>query len=106
MANPLTGGFDAVVQVRVRQLNALLATLHQNGAASDAVLKLLHSTSLRIGDPPPTSPDLAAFAEWALEVQAAGTGTGSGPGAGAGAGAGTGPGAGLAKSPAKLKAQL
>jgi peroxiredoxin len=96
MANPLTGGFDAVVQIRVRQLNALLATLHQNGAASDAALKLLHSTSLRIGDPPPTSPDLAAFADWVLDVQVAGTGTG--PGAG--------PAAGLAKSPAKLKAQL
>jgi|GEM_PF-1977187 len=84
MANPLTGDFDAVVQVAVRQLNGLLATLHQNGAASDTTLKLLHSVSLRIGDPPPTRPDLTAFADWVLEVQ----------------------GAGPAKAPARLRAEL
>jgi peroxiredoxin len=72
MANPLTGDFDAVVQIAVRQLNALLATLHQNGAGSDTTLKLLHSVSLRIGDPPPPNPDLAEFADWVLEVQHAG----------------------------------
>src|SRR5262245_29949865 len=84
MANPLTGGFDAVVQIAVRQLNGLLATLHQNGAATDTTLKLLHSVSLRIGDPPPTNPDLGAFADWVLDVQLAGPG----------------------KPPAGLKAQL
>ncbi|HEX5010176.1 MAG TPA: TlpA disulfide reductase family protein [Planctomycetota bacterium] len=72
MANPLTGDFDAVVQIAVRQLNGLLATLHQNGVASDTTLKLLHSVSLRIGDPPPPSHDLSGFADWVLEVQAAG----------------------------------
>ena len=32
MPNNLTGDFEAVVQVSIRQLNGLLATLHQNGA--------------------------------------------------------------------------
>ena len=84
MANPMTGNFDAVVQIAVRQLNGLLATLHQNGVATDTTLKLLHSVSLRIGDPPPQNPDLTGFADWVLEVQAAGPG----------------------KSPPKLQAQL
>jgi peroxiredoxin len=71
MANPLTGDFDAVVQIAVRQLNGLLATLHQNGAGTDTTLKLLHSVSLRIGDPPAPSADLSAFSDWVLEVQSA-----------------------------------
>lgn len=71
MANPLTSDFDAVVQISLRPLNALLATLHQNGAGSDTTLKLLHSTSVRIGDPPPPSSDLVGFAEWVLDVQRA-----------------------------------
>src|SRR6187200_2973284 len=32
MANHLTGDFDAVVQISMRQINGLLATLHQMGA--------------------------------------------------------------------------
>ena len=54
MANNLTGDFEAVVQLAVRQINGLLAALHQNGASDDAPLKLLHSASLRIGDPSAT----------------------------------------------------
>ena len=48
MANNLTGDFEAVVQVSVRQINGMLATLHQNGASNDAPLKLLHSVAARL----------------------------------------------------------
>ena len=51
MANPLTGDYEAVVQIAIRQINGLLGTMHQNAATQDAALKLLHSTTLRIGDP-------------------------------------------------------
>ena len=55
MANSLTGDYEAVVQIAIRQINGLLATLHQN-ANDDAPLKLLHSTSVRIGVPSPQTP--------------------------------------------------
>ena len=71
MANNLTGDFDAVVQLAVRQINGLLATLHQNGAADDAPLRLLHNTSLRIGDPSRRPPDVGVFGDWVLEYQTA-----------------------------------
>jgi peroxiredoxin len=71
MANPLTGDFEAVVQVAVRQINGLLATLHQNGLDSDPALKLLHSVRARVGDAGRRTPDVAAFGDWALEYQQA-----------------------------------
>lgn len=64
MANALTGDYDAVLQVAVRQINGLLATLHQNGAHERAALKLLHSSSIRVGDPAPQEPEVAEFHEW------------------------------------------
>ena len=30
MANNLTGDYEAVVQIRVRKINGILATMHQN----------------------------------------------------------------------------
>ena len=36
MPNHLTGDFEAVVEVSVRQINGLLATLHQSGFSADA----------------------------------------------------------------------
>src|SRR3954469_13505341 len=69
MANNLTGGFDAVVQLAVRQINGVLATLHQNRASDDAPLKLLHKASLRVGDPVRPRPDLSAFGDWVAEYQ-------------------------------------
>jgi hypothetical protein len=45
MANVLTGDYEAVLQIAIRQINGLLGTLHQNGATQDAALKLLHSTT-------------------------------------------------------------
>src|SRR5262245_53260901 len=70
MANNLTGDFEAVVQVSLRQINGLLATLHQSGFSEDAPRPLLHSASIRIGDPhrprPPVDGD---FGDWVLEYQ-------------------------------------
>ena len=47
--NFLTGDYQAVFQIAIRQINALLATLHQNGAASEAAMKLPHTA--RLSDP-------------------------------------------------------
>jgi hypothetical protein len=66
MANPLTGDYEAVVQIAVRQIDALLATLHQRGTSADAPLTLLHSERLRVGDPPPRPPGAGAFHDWVL----------------------------------------
>src|SRR5918995_6846352 len=70
MANPLTGDFDAVVQVSLRQINGLLAALHQNGVDSDTTLKLLHSVRSRIGDPRRRR-DLGAFGDWVFDLREA-----------------------------------
>ena len=72
MANNMTGDFDAVVQVAVRQINGVLATLHQNGVNDDAPLKLLHNATLRIGDSTHRPPDVGAFGDWVAEYQMAG----------------------------------
>jgi peroxiredoxin len=72
MANNLTGDYEAVVQIAVRSINGLLATLHQNGAQDDPPIKLLHSVSMRIGDPRRPRPDLAGFSDWVLDLQQAG----------------------------------
>src|SRR5262245_49273487 len=52
MANPLTGDFDAAVEVHVEALNRILATLHQKKAFEGASPSLLHSITARIGDVP------------------------------------------------------
>jgi hypothetical protein len=75
MSNPLTGDWEAVVQIATRQLNGLLGALHQN-ADQDAALKLLHSTSARIGDPPSQDPEVGPFGEWVLAQQRAASGLG------------------------------
>jgi hypothetical protein len=51
VANLLTGDYEVALQIVIRQLNGLLAALHQNGAMQNAVLQLLHSATGRIGDP-------------------------------------------------------
>jgi peroxiredoxin len=78
MANPLTGSYEAVVQIAIRQIDALLGTIHQNAATPDPVLKLLHSTAMRIGDPRRKFPDVAVFGDWLTEYQRAGPGRGLG----------------------------
>jgi len=69
MANNLTGGFDAVVEIGVRQINGLLATLHQKGTNDEDPLALLHSATLRVGDSPRRFPDVFDFGDWVLEYQ-------------------------------------
>jgi hypothetical protein len=76
MTNSLTGDYEAVVQVAIRQINGLLGTLHQNAATEGAALRLLHSTTLRLGDPPRRRPDVEIFGDWLLEYQKAGPGHG------------------------------
>jgi peroxiredoxin len=76
MANLLTGDFEAAVQFATRQINGLLGTLHQNGAIESAVLKLLHSASLRIGDAPRRRPDFDILQDWLIEYQRARPGRG------------------------------
>jgi peroxiredoxin len=73
MANNLTGDYEAVVQVSTRQINGLLATLHQNGAQENAPLKLLHSATLRLGDRKPGPGDIVRgdFADWVNAYQTA-----------------------------------
>ncbi|OBE94506.1 hypothetical protein A5776_23225 [Mycolicibacterium elephantis] len=75
MANPFTGDYPAAVQIAVRQINALLGTLHQNGDR-DTPLKLMHSVSTRIGDPRRRRPDVGAFADWLVAYQRASSGRG------------------------------
>jgi peroxiredoxin len=69
--NPLTGDWDAAVQVAVRQLDALLGTLHQNGARDDAVLKLLHGVRIRVGEVRRRPPDVGAFGDWVVGYERA-----------------------------------
>src|SRR5687767_8332087 len=77
MTNPLTGDYEAAVQIAIRRINALLGTLHQNATTSDAALKLLHSATLRIGDPPRRPPpDVDAFGDWLVGYKNAAPGQG------------------------------
>src|SRR3954471_14170797 len=77
MANPLTGEYEAVIQIAIRQINGLLGTLHQN-TTEDSALKLLHSTTLHIGYPRRRPPRhvTGAFAEWLFAQQKANPGRG------------------------------
>ena len=63
------------MQIAIRQINGLLGTLHQN-SDQDAPLKLLHSTSARIGDPRRRPRDVGVFGDWVIAYQKAGPGRG------------------------------
>src|ERR1700730_3601808 len=78
MANPLTGDYEAVLQIAIRQINGILGTLHQNGAIKDAALQTPHSTTGRIGDFRRGPPDggVNAFEDWVIQFQRAGPGRG------------------------------
>jgi peroxiredoxin len=65
--NPLTGDYEAVFHIALRQVNALLGTLHQNGGTPEATMKLLHSARLSIGRPR-RHPDLGGFGDWVNEL--------------------------------------
>ena len=53
MANPLTGDFEAVLQVSGTTINRLLASMHQNGGDNPQLPSFPHCVGLRIGDPNP-----------------------------------------------------
>ena len=53
MANPLTGDFDAVLQVSGSTLNRLLASMHQNTGLTTSRPTFPNSVSMRVGDPTP-----------------------------------------------------
>jgi hypothetical protein len=78
MANPLTGDYEAALQIAIRQINGILGTLHQNGAIKDAALQTPHSTTGRIGDFRRGPPDggVNAFEDWVIQFQRAGPGRG------------------------------
>src|SRR2546428_5205933 len=75
MPNALTGDYEAVLQVAIRQINGLLGTLHQNEASEDAAIGVLHNATSRIGVPPPP-PDSFLFGDWAILFQRASPGRG------------------------------
>src|SRR5215831_5976069 len=78
MTNPLTGDYEAVLQVAIRQITGLLATLHQNGVQRDNPMTLPHSETTRIGDPPRKFPPDGGvltdgvFAKWVSDYQRGG----------------------------------
>jgi peroxiredoxin len=76
MSNPLTGDYEAALQIAIRQVNGLLGTLHQNGATPNAALQLLHSTTLRIADQLPPPGTTGVFADWVTKYQRATPGHG------------------------------
>ncbi|HEX6575869.1 MAG TPA: hypothetical protein VF042_12945 [Gemmatimonadaceae bacterium] len=53
MANPLTGDFEAVLQVSGATVNRLLASMHQNAGANPDTPTFPHSMQMRVGDPDP-----------------------------------------------------
>ena len=50
MANPLTGDFDAVLQISGSTINRLLASMHQNAFENPKLPSFPHSVRMRIGD--------------------------------------------------------
>ena len=72
MANPLTGDYEAVLQVAIRQITGVLTTLHHNGVQPDNPMTMPHSDTGRLGDPRrPPDAELAdeVFAEWVNAYQ-------------------------------------
>ena len=82
MANALTGDYEAVLQVAIRQITGLLGTLHQSGAQQNNPLTMPHSEVGRIGDPhrgPPNGgvqTNGGVFADWVTAYQRGGPGRG------------------------------
>jgi hypothetical protein len=50
VANPLTGDFEAVLQVAGRTVNRLMASMHQDAGTDPDVPHFPHAATLRIGD--------------------------------------------------------
>jgi hypothetical protein len=65
--NQLTGDYDAVVQIAIRQINGLLATLHS--APADEPLKLQHSVRVAVGGVRRPRPELDDFSDWVVGIR-------------------------------------
>jgi hypothetical protein len=50
MSNPLTGDFEAVLQVSGSTINRLIATMHQNAGAKPKLPSFPHAASIRLGE--------------------------------------------------------
>lgn len=65
MANKWTGDYEAVIQISVRQLNGILATMHQNAIDPEASPTFPHSVpSLQVGDLPEYFKPVNQFTKW------------------------------------------
>jgi peroxiredoxin len=65
MPNSLTGACAAVVQVSVKWINGLLATIHQNGADRAVSPSFPHSETLQVGQPSASlDPGIKNFNDW------------------------------------------
>jgi hypothetical protein len=51
MSNPLTGDFEAVLQVSGSTVNRLLASMHQNSGSKPDLPSFPHGVWIRVGDP-------------------------------------------------------
>ena len=71
MANGLTGDLDAVVEVRVRAINNILASLHQNDASTgdDDSLSFPHSLAMRAGVFEESVAVVSKFLKWTQDLR-------------------------------------
>src|SRR5689334_4030072 len=65
MANVLTGDYDAVFQISVRKINALLATMHQNRIDPSASPTFPHRAVISLVESPPWA---SPFVNWVDSV--------------------------------------
>jgi len=69
MASNLTGDYEAVVQISVRKINGILATMHQNKVNPDASPTFEHSASpVQVGALKIPKHDTTHFAKWYASV--------------------------------------
>jgi peroxiredoxin len=69
MPNTLTGDYEAVLQVSLRQINGILATLHQRRIDPAASPSFAHSVSFRVGDRPLSfAQEASRYRSWVTDV--------------------------------------
>src|SRR5512132_2430802 len=69
MANKLTGEYEAVLQFSVRQLNGILATMHQKRMDPKASPSFPHSDSIALDDRPvAVRPEVLRYGSWVMDA--------------------------------------
>lgn len=69
MPNNLTGDYEAVLQVSLRQINGILATLHQRRIDPAASPSFAHGGSFRVGDRPLSfAQEASRYRSWVTDV--------------------------------------